>query len=53
MKQVEDQEVGGALLLVPTDTLLLLIQIRVSKTGRLNLQASQEYRGCLSVPITH
>lgn len=45
-KQVKGQRVGEALVLVPTDTLLQLIQIRVSKTGRLNLQASQQYRDC-------
>lgn len=44
-KQVKGQRVGEAPVLVPTDTLLQLIQIRVSKTGRLNLQASQQHRG--------
>lgn len=43
---MKGQRVGEAPLPVPTDTLLRLIQIRVSKTGRLNLQASQQYRGC-------
>lgn len=44
-KQVKVQRVEEALFLLPTDTLLHLIQIRVSKTGWLNLQASQQYRG--------
>lgn len=43
---MKGQGVGEAPVLVPTDTLLQLIQIRVSKTGRLNLQASQQYRDC-------
>lgn len=42
---MKGQRAGEAPLLVPTDTLLHLIQIRVSKTGRLNLRASQQYRG--------
>lgn len=45
-KAGEGAGVGEAPVLVPTDTLLQLIQIRVSKTGRLNLQASQQYRDC-------
>lgn len=47
------ERAGGLPLLVPTDTLLQLIQIRVSKAGRLNLRASQQYRGrCQSQSLT-